>query len=260
MRTRADQRPRALINTVRAGIACAGLLAAGQAMAWSIDFNDLAVGTIVDDEYAAANALAPGLSATISATEPDGATPKLPVVFDTDNPTGGDFDLGAPFTNLNNPGLGNASPGNLLILHEHPAECSATSCPDPDDEGARPAGRFFVTFSQDVFLESIDFFDVEIPAETLNTDGHRILLFADVAGTDLITDDFFVPGTGGDNTWDRLTFNTGGVQRVEIRMGGSGAIDNIVGSLPPPGVPEPATLLLLGAGLLAFGGRRAFAG
>lgn len=66
---------------------------------------------------------------------------------------------------------------------------------------------------------------------------------------------FYTPDTGGDKKWDRVVFNTVGVKNIEIRMAGSGGIDNIVGadSVLVAGdigaIPEPGTAAALIAGL-----------
>ncbi|MEM7083904.1 MAG: VPLPA-CTERM sorting domain-containing protein [Pseudomonadota bacterium] len=218
------------------------LLALGAAFALSpvsfaitIDFEDIQAGTIVDNEYNI-------LGATISAFNFDNGL-DLAVVFDTENPTGGDYDLGGPFTPGPGNDLGMLSPGNVLIIQEND-NCDAFSCTTPDDEGSRPAGQFVIEFDTAVRLDSIDFFDVEF-SESGPSENNRIRLY-DIDG-DLIDLLLYTPDTGGDNQWVRSFFGIDGVSRIEINMGGSGAIDNI--TYAP--VPVPGALLLM---LSALGG------
>jgi hypothetical protein len=72
------------------------------------------------------------------------------------------------------------------------------------------------------------------------------------SGDMLLPDMFAVPDTGGDNTWDQVIFNVSGVKRVEILMGGSGAIDNIEYTV----IPVPGAAWLLASGLALLGGFR----
>lgn len=200
---------------------------AQHASALTIDFEDVQAGTIVDDEYAA-------LGITFGAINLDNGL-DLAVVFDTNHPTGGDHDLGAPF--MPGPGntLGSIDPGNVLILQENSDSCDANTCTDPDDEGSRPAGQFIIEFDTAITLQSIDFFDVET-LESDATDANRITLFD--SNGDEIQLDFFTPDTGGDNQWIRTMFGVENVSRIVIAMGGSGAIDNIQYAVPlPAGLP-----------------------
>lgn len=201
-----------------------------------IDFDSLVPGTIVDNEFA------PQVSVRV---ENLGGGPDVAVVFDTLNPTGRDFDLGGPF-NSNNPDLpDNYIANNVLIIHER-FDCDGIRCAEPDDEGSRPAGRFFFEFSTPIRLESIDFFDVET-AENGRRPENAIRLF-DAGDNEIMPATFFTPDTGGDNLWDRLAFNVDGITRIELNMGGSGAIDNISYSI----IPVPSAVWLFGCGLIGL--------
>ena len=206
------------------------------ASALVLDFEGFGAGTIIDDEYFTT------FGVTISAMGV-GSAPDVAVVFDSNNPTGGDSDLMAPFA----PGPGNpfgpSSPGNLLILQEN-GPCTPTMCPDPDDQGANPAGTISFVFSDPVLIESLDFFDIE------GSEPGDVVLF-NAAGGVLAT--FPIPGTDGDLQWQRLFMNVGNVAAVDINMGGSGAIDNLQFAVPlPAGLP----LLLSALGLLGLNRRR----
>jgi len=202
----------------------------------TIDFDSIAPGTIIDDEYA------PLVSVSVQNL---GGGPDVAVVFDTLNPTGRDFDLGGPFDS-NNPDLpDNYTANNVLIIHER-FDCSRLTCAEPDDEGSRRAGRFFFDFSTPVRLESIDFFDVETVENGMRPE-NAISLF-DVTGSEIMPGGFYTPDTGGDNMWDRLAFNVDGVKRIELNMGGSGAIDNIAYSI----IPIPSAAWLFGCGLVGL--------
>ena len=202
-----------------------------------INFDDLATGTIVDSEYA---------SLVSISIDNLGGGPDLGVVFDSLNPTGGDTDLGGPF-NTNNPDLPNGFiANNVLIIQENSAGCTTLTCATPDDEGSRPAGTFFFDFTNLVTLESIDFFDVET-AENGTTPNNVIRLF-DAADNEILPGTFYTPDTGGDNMWDRLAFDVDGVKRIELNLGGSGAIDNITVTV----VPVPPAMWLFGSGLIGL--------
>src|SRR5690606_11957022 len=171
------------------------------------------------------------------------------------NPTGGDGDLKAPFSSPHDPNVGMISPGHVLIIHEHKSECKITpgKCKDPDDEGSQPAGKFVIEFSELVYLDSIDFFDIE-GAEDGETSKNEIKLYN--GASEILPDTYWTPETGGDNTWAQVDFAGVGIDKIVIEMKGSGAIDNIKGHLMTQQVPEPASAGLFAIGMVAFGALR----
>ncbi len=261
------------------------LLISAPAGAWTIDFEDSFLdlpnpvvsrkqqGRIVDDEFSSAGLIGPAatdydptLSANFSGFRTNGNDNPL-VLFDSNNPTGHDYDLAAPFYHADtNQAL---NPGHILILHENSSKCrnawgskvdgtssSAVSCDNPDDRD--DGGMFVIEFNKGITLQSIDFFDIETAEGSQGPDS-EILLF-DVNGDQILSSGpFYTPSTGGDNKWKELAFNVVGVAKIKINCTGSCAIDNITGTgdAPPPDpgtqVPEPPALLIFAAGLMALG-------
>ena len=211
-------------------------------LAGLIDFEDYASGTIIDNEYYVSDGI------TFNGINIAKNAENLAVLFDTNNYTGGDRDLAAPF--FNNDNLGEISPGNVLIIHEHPDECDAFTCVDPDDEGSRPAAYFSINFSEAVTLNSIDFFDVE--SEEYGTSENNLISFFDSNNVEILPNTFYTPNTGGDNQWARLDFGVSGVSSIKISLYGSGAIDNINYTK----VPEPTTLAIFALGIIGLASRR----
>lgn len=211
-----------------------------------LDFEAFNPGQIIDSEYAP-DVVITGINFSNG--------PDIAVIFDTTdaNPVGGDFDLVAPFDSMNPELPDNYEPGNVLIIQENEGSCNFVSgiCGVPDDEGSRPAGLFEFLFSQDVILETIDFFDIEFEENNQNPDS-RIHLY-DALGNEIQRGMWFVPNTGGDNTWDQLDFGgIGNVRRIVIEMGGSGAIDNLTYQV----IPLPAAAWLFGSALALLGWTR----
>ena len=227
-------------------VLCASLLCLGSAAnAVVLDFEGFSAGQIIDDEYSVAPTPGVTISAVNLSSGPDAA-----IIFDTNSPTGGDFDLGAPF-NSDNPLLpDNFSPGNVLIIQET-NDCNFITgfCSVPDDEGSQPAGTFEFIFNSVVILETLDFFDIELNENNNNPDS-EIHLY-DASNSEIFIGSFFVPNTNGDNKWNQRDFGSvAGVKRMVIEMKGSGAIDNLVFSA----VPIPAAIWLFGSGLLGLVG------
>ncbi len=93
-----------------------------------LDFNDLAAGTIVSDQYSG-----------VSISSYYGDTPTM--IFDSSNPTGGDYDLAT--SNL----------GGVLILSED------GDSSDPDDNAG--GGKMVFDFDDPVSIDQLTFLDVD---------------------------------------------------------------------------------------------------
>ncbi len=299
-----------LTGLTGAVLVSAALLLSAPASAWTIDFEDSFLdlpnpvvygqvqGRIIDDEFntpgligVGATDYDPTLTASFSGYKTNGYANPI-VMFDSNNPTGGDYDLGAPFyhngTDADHTNGEVLNPGHILVLHEQPSYCrnawggqvngnssSAVSCDDPDD---RIGGMFVIEFNKEITLQSIDFFDIEYsessgqhyhsncPDHFGGGSGHNhghshpddsaeILLF-DINGDEILTSGpFYTPSTGGDNKWKDVVFNVAGVAKIKINCAGSCGIDNIKGTQPgePPVNTVPEPSSLLVFGLGIFG-------
>ncbi len=143
---------------------------------------------------------------------------------------------------------GDNKPNNILIIQENSKGCNDGVCDYPDDEASRPAGFFEFNFDQLVDIVSIDFFDIE---EKSNNIRNRISFYE---GN---TEKSFgnVPHTG-DGSYERVAFNASGIDRLVIRMPGSGGIDNLVFRTGHADVPAPASFAVLLLGLVALSFRK----
>ncbi|SDW90271.1 cadherin-like domain-containing protein, partial [Litoreibacter albidus] len=149
-----------------------------------LTFEDLQAGDIVNGQYASDGV-------TISS----GSSSNPPMVFDTDNPTGGDWDLGT--SNL----------GNVLILSED------RDSNDPDDNAG--GGKLIFTFDEPSEVVNFRALDVE--------EGGTVRLYNE-AGQLIKTVQISNTGNNGQTT---VNINAEGVARMEVELCGSGAIDNI---------------------------------
>ncbi|WP_281859555.1 Ig-like domain-containing protein, partial [Litoreibacter halocynthiae] len=149
-----------------------------------LTFEDLQAGDIVNGQYNSNGV-------TISSGNP--ATP--PMVFDSDNPTGGDSDLHT--NNL----------GNVLILSED------GDSNDPDDNAG--GGKFIFEFDEPSEVVNFRALDVE--------EGGTVRLYNE-AGQLIKTVQIPCTSNNGQVT---VNINADGVARMEVELCGSGAIDNI---------------------------------
>ena len=181
-----------------------------------IDFEDFNTGDIVSEIFIMdpfENAQVAGITMAF----PDSNTA---MVFDSSNPTGGDFDIGTPNEIYGGPGIGdggvsnNIALGNVLILSED------LDASDPDDIFEVGASFVFDFSANDaVILNAFDILDIE---ESSNPTVVNLYDFEE----NILFSKEVTPG--GDNSKTTVDLeNTSGVAFMEIIMNSSGAIDNI---------------------------------
>lgn len=149
----------------------------------TIDFEgeDLAAGTIVTNRY-------DNLGLTISTTSEYGV-----MLFDTNNPTGGDFDLGA------------SDLGNVLIISED------GDIKDPDDNAQGGIIKF--EWDNSVGITGVDLLDIDEPGS--------LIAFFDENDREIETLD--IPELEN-NSFQELGIDVENVARMEIFLAGSGAV------------------------------------
>jgi Ca2+-binding RTX toxin-like protein len=156
-----------------------------------LSFEDRSAGDLVSNEYQAQGV-------TISSLNSD--TP--PMIFDSANPTGGDYDLAT--SNL----------GNLLILSED------GDSSDPDDNAS--GGTFVFEFDAPSKVVNFVAVDIERAGSVRLYDEHGALI------------DTVAIYPNGNNGQSLVQINTPDVARMEIELAGSGAIDGVCFITPEP--------------------------
>ncbi|WP_400076672.1 hypothetical protein [Winogradskyella sp. R77965] len=181
-----------------------------------IDFEEFNTGDIVSEIY---------IMDPFENTEVAGITMAFPnsnaaMIFDSSNPTGGDYDIGTPNESYGGPGIGNGGAsndtalGNILILSED------LDASDPDDIFEIGASFVFdFSANENVTLNTFDILDIEASSNP------TVVNLYDFEENILFTKEVT---PGGDNSKMTIDLeNTNGVAFMEIIMNSSGAIDNI---------------------------------
>lgn len=176
----------------------------------------LATGQIIDDEWAAW-----GIHVSAVGNSPG---PNPAMVFNSAAPTGGDPDLGTPNQFYGGPGIGagggpgpganTTALGKILIISED------NDPSDPDDDGQ--GGTITFTYDADAFIDSLEILDIEetAPATVRVYNASNQLLKS-------------VPIlTLGDNSYQTVVVNQGGVRKMVISLAGSGGLPSVTQSLP----------------------------
>lgn len=214
-------------------------------------------GTVVTDQYAGVSIIA----------ENDNRAFDYAVVFDSSLTGTRDEDLQGATGEAqvwSGGNLWDTELGNMLVLQENSAGCATGLCSQPDDEGGRPAGSLSFLFDAPVSEVGFDLVDIE--GNSLES-GSISLLLTDGEGSEKWVEipfsTFLDESDLGNNTANRIEpfqaaqwagddADLTGIATLKINLGGSGAVDNV--RFEP--VPEPASALLLGLGLIALGARR----
>lgn len=256
-------------------LAIALALGATTANAWTIDFeadgsgSNMVNGQVLDNEYASGVGVG-GPAVTISANNfsSNSSHPDMAVAFDTSLSGTRDPDLEAAFTphvqGGSNPAPGTdlyntlTNPGNIAIIQENDWGCGDGVCNSPDDEVA--GGVITFVFDTAQTMLSLDVFDIDGSPDPQNERGW--IRFYDDAGSSTAVQTIDILGNGGDNHSSRIVFagldGIANIFKIEVEFTSSGGLDNLIG-LTPDGatsVPAPATLALLGLGLIAVWSRR----
>lgn len=225
----------------------------GTSRAAVITFDDILHGEIVTNQIA---------GITVTAMNFTIGHPDIAIGFDTGETGTADPDLEGPAWargNLDN--LDTLELGTVLIIAENDVDDDGDFLiDDPDDEGNRAAGKIIfdlATARNSVGFDLVDVEGIEDDEEPgsfatfyLGGDVIESILFADFLDGGAYDQD----AEFGNNSVNRIApiGGFGLFDRIEITLGGSGAVDNLV-LLPAPGV---LGLMGLGLGVLALSRRR----
>lgn len=216
----------------RTGIGAAVLVAAvfvilsfASSTATVVDFNGLDAGTVIAGEDQAGITVSNDtyVEFTLSCIN-NGGGPNSVVVFDSQNPTGGDDDLGTPNIDFGGPGVGwggsDGRPGendddwgNLLIIAENVIDGNGDGLvDDPDDEAC--GGVFVFEFEQAVIIQRIVLVDIDLD----ETSEVRLHDSSGIVAT--------IPAQAlGSNSVQALFGESyTGIHRMEVELSSSGAI------------------------------------
>lgn len=180
-----------------------------------------------------------------------GGGPNRALIFDSTKRNTRDPDLEDKY-GWSQGNLKNQELGNLLIVQENYYNI-------PDDEAG--GGSLLFKFEDNLSSFGFDIVDVEGGGEPLSfhvyeADGTKHSLdFSQITNRDNSISwgdnsaNRIAPITAADFGLDELLFNM-----VEVELAGSGAVGNVnfTPYRPPSAVPEPTTMLLVGAGLLGL--------
>ncbi|MBC8426594.1 hypothetical protein H8E07_20960 [bacterium] len=205
-------------------IAAVAIALAAPALAGNEDFSGPAAGTVIAGAQPGGGT-APGTyfaDFTVSVTN-NGGGPHSLIIFDSNNPTGQDSDLGTPNIDFGGPGIGsgggagasgeNSVPlNNLLICAEDIADGNGDGIvDDPDDE----AGGCTIVFEFDYVVDLVSIVFVDIDSETVEYEVSEFgVLMGGDEGVDL-----------GDNSVQHVDLTAFySVDRLEVVFSSSGAI------------------------------------
>jgi hypothetical protein len=222
-----------------AAILISGLALGSDATAGIITFDEPGLVNGTDMIAAGAGQAITGSSVTYQVSG-SGLGSDTGIIYNTDtatSPNNVDPDMSAPFTNINGGAL--YSPGNVLVIGNDAGggvACPSLLCSVDDTNNV---GTLTLTLSAPVDFVSFYVYDVGDNAGALDV----TYTFAGGGTTTMNV------GTGtSDNTFEIVTFGALNADIVAFEFHGSGGIDNIEIAMP-----EPATLGVLGVGLMGLG-------
>jgi len=208
-----------------------------------LDFEGLPAGQIVDT-LSQGQGISGNLNGSVEVFgfNPNfGMDTNTAVVFDSNNPTGNDVDLGSPNQTCGGPGVGEAGEvgkdtencdplNNILIVDEHMVDSNGDGLiDDPDD--ADLEGEF-INFDFSlvsgggkknqglVTVNSVKIFDVE--GDEIGPNSYVVL-----SGPKIPTAQITVPVTGNNGIIEIDEIGLEGVRNMRVYLNGSGSIDSV---------------------------------
>ena len=245
-----DVRRRSWALVVSAGTMAVFLALGGaRARADMISFNHLAKGEVLSDQFSASHGV------TFSARNHACGHPDTLVIFDTESPSGGDYDLAYPWAGGN---LGQRRLEKIFVIAENVRDCNHDGLVDNPDDEAR-GGVVKITF--DFMADSFGFVQVDRD----DCGGDKVKFYKNGTLLDVVTyaematmDSTIDYGNRKANRLPMITDDMVGdvFDEVRIEVTGSHGFDNIAFT---QAIPEPMTMtvLAMGAGLLLLRRRRA---
>ena len=209
------------LSALRKTIWCLLFLSASSALAFSqapcsnltaLDFSTNGAGSSLSSGDIITSQFMQAYGIDIQAINNNG--PNIAMIFDSSNPTGGDFDLGTPNSLYGGPGQGSGGPGtntiplgNILIISEDGDQS------DPDDEAS--GGKIILDFNAASYIESVTLVDID-------HNGTKIKVRQ--VGNNTTT--FNAPNLG-DNSVQTIAIGLNDVNRITIDACGSFALGGI---------------------------------
>lgn len=177
---------------------------------WAPGGVPLPAGTIIGDQWA-------DIGLHIATLNNVPWHPQLGILFDSGNPTGGDFDLATPGYGFHNV----TALGNLLIVAENALDWNLDGLvDDPDDE--KFGGTFFFGFDRPARISEVTMVDVDFTEHSRMRCYHGASLIQDV----------FTPGIE-DNCVDDVSLAPDDLTQMQLDFSGSGGIASMNVSLCP---------------------------
>jgi hypothetical protein len=229
------------------------LFLAGVTHAAKMDFNSWPNGKIINNQYLAKDGV------TISADNFTPGHPDIAATFDTDLKNTADLDLQQPWTGGGN--LKNHNFTNILIIAQNDIDKNHDGLIDsPNDEGqSQPAGVFHFNFTAPQNLFDFDLLDVDGPQE-IGPNKDYVAFFSQGKELARVSFGAFVDpkskfydptvhyANNSANHIQPITSSELGIgdfDRVDLNMGWSTDIDNIIFDHTTVISPEPASLAML---------------
>ncbi len=170
--------------------------------------NTLSRGTIVSNQFQTSYGI------TIQAVNNNSSHPDIAMIFDSQNPSGSDDDLGTPNQAYGGPGIGSGGVpsnyqnlGNLLIISED------GDPGDPDDESS--GGEIRLGFANPTYIGALKLVDID-------QNNSKVKVTFGTGQTQTIN-----LSNTGDNSVQTVFVNQGNVTQITIDLTGSGGLANM---------------------------------